>query len=339
MNYFATIISLIIVCLSGCDLFGPKNKSSDKSTELLGEGDGIASQYPRDRNIQEHPSVIFASGFENNFQGWTYVDEEATIIREDDSLSQSGNKFLQITATKGENVGGKLIYEFPENKEKDEAFFRFYVKFDEDTIMPHHMNKIRALKPDPYYPNAGQRPEGNEAFWTGIEPSSQGKWHFYTYWHKMRSWQTPGGESDPERGSNPYYGNVFEPPGQEPIKRDEWICVEAYIKANTPGKSDGAMAFWIDGEKRGEWRPGHPEGTWLRGTFYTSGPYNTDPKPFEGFNFRADSTVKINSVLLEWYLSHEHAQDSPSDQNIVYFDDIVVATEYIGPQASPTTEE
>jgi len=103
------------------------------------------------------------------------------------------------------------------------------------------------------------------------------------------------------------------------------------IKANTPGKSDGEQAFWIDGQKIGHWKPGSPVGTWSKDKFVTSGPLNKDPKPFEGFDFRLVDSVKLNQIALQWYISERVAEGGKTIKNIVYFDDVVVAKEYIGP--------
>lgn len=319
-------ISFIISCRQG------EVQVLDHSQRQESSETGIAARYPGDRDIEEHTSVIFASGFEKGLQQWSEYDTAVSTIRTESSLAHGGSKSLQITATRDIDTGGEVSFKF--SKGVDELYLRFYTKFDENTVMPHHFVKIRAFKPDPYWGNAGRRPEGDEAFWTGIEPTLNRVWNFYTYWYKMHSWQTVEGLPDSSRGPNPYYGNVFKPAGQTPLKRNQWICVEAYIKANTPGKPDGEMAFWINGVKQGEWKPGIPEGTWSADKFVTTGEFNTDPQPFEGFEFRSDSTVKINEISLQWYVSDEYSAKGEADKNIVYFDDVVAATQYIGPRVN-----
>ena len=319
-----------MICLALAVLSCKDQKNSVDATGNLEIQEGIATEYAGDKGIDEHPDVIFASDFENDFEGWSKFNPKVSQILENETISHCGAKVLQTTASKGENTGGDVIFKFPEDQ--DEIYLRFYTKFHKETVMPHHFVKIRAFKPDPYWGNAGQRPNGDEAFWTGIEPSRKQTWQFYTYWHKMRSWQTYEGVPDTSRGPNPYYGNLFHPPDQQPFEREEWICVEAYVKANTPGKSDGEMAFWINGDKIGEWKPGTPTGTWRGVRFVTAGEENLDPKPFEGFEFRSDSTVKISEISLQWYVSKQRAEEGNADENIVYFDDVVIASEYIGPR-------
>lgn len=286
---------------------------------------GIAQKYPNDRNIQSHRAVIFASGFENGFEGWTYHNNKISQIISHPDSAFSGNKVLKSTATRGVNTGGDVDYKiFPE---QEQIYLRFYTKLDKNTIIPHHFVKIRAVT-EGASTRAGQKPIGDQAFWTGIEPLPDHSWNFYTYWHEMHSWQSWEGHTDGR--PNPYYGNVFRVPGQEPLKKGEWICVEAMVKANTPGKYDGEQAFWIDGVKIGHWKTGEPTGTW-RGDKFVIGADNA--KPFEGYNFRTSEKVKINQVKLQWYISEEHMlkKKATQDENSVYFDNIVIATEYIGP--------
>ena len=69
----------------------------------------------------------------------------------------------------------------------------------------------------------------------------------------------------------------------------------------------------------------------IRDRFDTSGPWNKNPKPFEGFSWRTDKRLKINKAMLQWYVSDRAAKGGKSDKNIVYFDNFVIATKYIGP--------
>ncbi len=286
--------------------------------------EGIAKNYLHDKNIQSNPAVIFASGFENGFEGWTAYNEKISEIITDPKAAFSGSKVLKSTATRGVNTGGDVDYKIVPGQ--DQIYVRFYTKLDENTVIPHHFVKIRAIK-EGFWPNAGQKPPGDKAFWTGIEPLPDHTWNLYTYWHDMHSWQSREGK--PDGRPNPYFGNVFRVPGQEPLKKGEWICVEAMMKANTPGQNDGEQAFWINGVKIGHWKKGEPMGEWRNDRFVIGG---DNPKPFEGYNWRTAEDVKINMIKLQWYISKEHMErkKATQDDNSVFFDNVVVATEYIG---------
>ena len=290
---------------------------------------GIAAGYRQDVGIERHPDVIFASGFEEGFKGWklNLRDKQISSIVEDAAIAHSGKRCCMSVAVKGKNEGGNVTYYL--NPEVDQVYVRFYCRFDKASVTPHHFVKIRALRRG-FNSRAGVRPPGDKGFWTGIEPLRNGSWRFYTYWHKMRS-----GSGRVTGGAGNCYGNTFTVPGQTPLEREKWICVEAMMKANSIGKSDGELAFWIDGKLIGWWKPGSPKGTWRRSRFVVGG---DDAKPFEGFDFRSDGTLKINQVALQWYVSHEYARRGKAERNLVYFDDVVIARKYIGPMNTGKVE-
>ena len=291
---------------------------------------GIAANHPDDFQISNDPSVIFSSSFENGFEGWTSFCDVCDIVN-GDSLS-TRSKVLRIIATKHLNTGGDVIFRLP--KGEDEVYLRFYAWFPASNVTPHHFVKILSY-PVPYFGGqAGKRPGVNKYFVLGIEPTRENEWNFYNYWQGMHSWQTYRGDPDSSRGPNAYYGNVFKAGNQQPFERDSWVCVEAHVKLNDPGKSNGEMALWVNGIKAGEWKQGEPVGTWRGEHFISSGPENIHPVPFEGFNFRTVDSLKINQVSLQWYVSQERANEGAADKNIVYFDDIVLARKYIGPRVN-----
>jgi hypothetical protein len=161
---------------------------------------------------------------------------------------------------------------------------------------------------------AGSRPVGNERFTTGIEPIGDNwSWDFYTYWMHMRGYADP----------NYFWGNTFHPDPPAPITRGEWICVELMMKINDPVESyNGEQAFWVNGEKIQHLGEGFPNGYWIWDKFYP----HPDSSAFEGFQWRNDENLKLNFFWLLYYMTGE-----TNHMNKVYFDDVVLSTEYIGP--------
>ena len=104
-----------------------------------------------------------------------------------------------------------------------------------------------------------------------------------------------------------FWGN--EPKGGKriPAVRDRWICAELMIRTNTLGKADGEQAFWIDGKCAGRWG---------------------------GYRWRKHEDLKVSAVWLLYYVTGDAIRRSKGDvrEQHVLFDDIVVATDYIGPQ-------
>lgn len=307
--------------------------------------EGIAARHPGDVGIANDPAVLFTEDFESATiealsRRWTEAKNpagEVFAFSDDVPPGSAGGQSLRMTATRGKNDGGHLWKLF--GRGVDTMHARFYVKFAKDHPYVHHFVKIGAWRDSPRWPQgeAGRCHDGTRSFQTGLEPSSgfgqyepPGAWHFYTYWQDMRSWQGPKGTS--------FYGNGFAPERPAQIPRDRWQCVEFMVKANaTPEASDGEQAFWIDGEPVGRWAPGSPTGTWRRDRF-VAGPGG----PFPGYRWRSDARVQPNVFWLLYYMEQvfsgqeQYRNRTGATLNEamaqVWFDDLVVATSYIGPR-------
>ncbi|MEX0655262.1 MAG: hypothetical protein WD534_17800 [Phycisphaeraceae bacterium] len=333
-----TMIGAGVVAL--CLLGGAFTGRAQAEAEAPEAGPGLAAAYPADRGIAADPAVIYASGFEDGIEAPLAPHRKGVSVVEDAELAHTGAAAARIVATRGQDQGGDLAIQWDEGEEQ--VFVRVYIRFDEQTVMPHHFINVGGHTPTYAYRwggAAGLRPPGDEdgAFKATLEPPKgpNDAWKFYSYWHEMRSWQTPEGE--PDGRPNAYYGNNFRSPRQTPpLERDTWVCVEYMIKLNTIGERDGEMAFWIDGVKYGHWRPGSPVGRWLRQNFFTQGQYfenYENPQPFEGFSWRTHPSLKVNKASLQWYVSSRSYENAEVDENIVYFDNLVIANRYIGPIA------
>jgi hypothetical protein len=89
--------------------------------------------------------------------------------------------------------------------------------------------------------------------------------------------------------------------------------------------------LWIDGEL---WRvdgqvvshigPGFPKGRWTGGWWH---PDAAEEGPFEGFQWRSTPELAVNYVWMYLYITKAPAGHISK----VWFDNIVVASEYIGP--------
>ncbi|MCE5270698.1 hypothetical protein LLH00_05380, partial [bacterium] len=352
----------LAVCFALSVAVAARKAGGQTATELSadsGPQTGLAALYPGDRGIANDPAVVFCENFDSAGSvtaldtNWTLAsnkDNRVLALVQDDPTGTSGGRSLRMTATKDHDTGGylwKLL-----DGGYDQLYARFYVKFAADAPYVHHFVELGARRDRlPYpMPEAGSRPAGDNAFLAYMDlggsdrANPPGLWMLYTYWCEMHSWQTPAGVPDGVREA-PYYGNLFGPDTPEQAKRGEWQCVEFMIKCNSaPDKTDGEEAFWVDGRLVDRWAPGTHSGTWGNDRFHTSGQYNTDPKPFPGFRWRTDDRVKINTFWLEYYM--EGAFDNPLPDTTlainrqtarVQFDNIVLATRYIGPIASTLT--
>lgn len=312
-----TCLSAICVA-SVLGLVSPASAQSDSPIRLIGEsplptGDGLASEFENDRGIASHAAVIFADNFESGDLGekWndtgnrgnalSFVGESSVKTAQNPSVL--GKRSLKVTATLGKNTGGGFTKWF---ESADRLFIRFYTKFDEDCDYVHHFCTLRANKSlqgrDRWsgFGGAGLLPDGKERFSTAIEPwANWGEWSPPGRWNFYSYWHTMKASPDGK-----YWGNGFRPESQPNIQRGSWICVEFMIQHNTPGENDGEQAYWIDGELRGHWT---------------------------GFNWRTSPTLMANALTLESYVTDRWTKQS---ENIVYFDNVVIAKKYIGPSAT-----
>jgi hypothetical protein len=299
LTYFTKINLLLQIILIFCTFY---SCSTSNSLLYIEEQKSIAVLYPGDKGIEFDKRVVFYENFENKslddiIRRWGDAKHIPNLMISDETPSaSSGLHSLKI------KNNGHLYTHF---KGIDTLFARFYVKFHKKTGYPHHLVSFQAdSKPTPWPKGgAGRAPEGDEKFTVAIEPfglrgraDPPGIWTFYSYWHDMT-----GG-----------WGNrAYE--SFEQINPDQWNCVEVMIKANSaPDKKDGEQAFWIDGELKGH---------------------------FTNIWWRTSDDLKLNTVWLSYYVTERNMlrnRDHLIDERImeIWFDDIVVATNYIGPTSS-----
>ncbi len=225
-----------------------------------------------------------------------------------------GSKSLEMTYVAGENEGGHLFKQLPDNY--DSLYARFYVKFLTRQSKIHHFVKLGGYNPPVGYPlgKAGLKPDGTDFFISGIEcPMAKSwEWGFYTYWKDMQGSDRTG-----------YWGNTFRPEKPVLMKQGEWTCVEFMLKLNNPESgTNGEQAFWINGEKILHLGENFP--------LMSGGGNKIESKegePFPGFQWSSDESLKLNFFWLNYYMT----KGNPGDVDKVLFDEIVVATNYIGP--------
>jgi len=270
----------------------------------LPSGEGLAGSVETDARISAHPSVIFAEDFESSdFRThWDEARDKANKVLSvvEPKHPALGKRCLKVTAVLGENTGGGLTKWF---ESSETLYIRFYTKFDSTADYIHHFVTLRANKSlqgqDRWsgFGGAGLKPDGAERFSTALEPwGDWGRNPAPGKWNFYSYWHEMKPAPDKK-----YWGNSFKPDEQPNIRKGEWICAEFMIKHNTPGKPDGEQAFWINGNLMGHWK---------------------------GINWRTSPTLWANALTLESYVTDRWTKNKT---NIVYFDNLVIAREYIGP--------
>jgi len=332
----AQIIRLAIACFVLLVLGLPIPSSAAEPAALPG-GFGLSAEYPGDAGIARDPAVLLAEDFEDGTiaelkKRWSDVsnkDGKVLALSEDVPAGGHGKRSIQMTSTLGQDTGGHLYTRLPRGVDK--VFARFYVKFPEDAAYVHHFVHLGGYNPSTPWAQggAGERPRGDERITVGIEPhggngryAAPGAWTFYTYWQDMKI-----------SADGRYWGNALQGTRPAIIPRNRWQCVEVMLQLNsTPDASDGQLALWIDGKLQSHFFKGAKRGPWTGLGFRL---LDEGGEPFEGFRFRKSNDLKINFFWLLFYVTENAGRQNrvanPPVNNRVWFDDIVVATEYVGP--------
>jgi len=299
--------------------------------------EGIAAKYVGDTGIEGDASVIFTENFETGdlariAKRWGEASNkrgEVQALSDDVSARSLGRRSLQMTGTLGLDSGGHLFTAF--KRGYDKVYLRFYTKFAADHGYEHHFVCLGGYNPSTPWPSphAGTRPRGDDRIMVFIDAIGHygrypppGVWGLYTYWPEMKI-----------SADHHYWGNVLSPATPAPVPHGRWTCVELMVKLNSaPGKRDGELALWLDGKASMRFAKGMRRGPWSGMGFQL---VDTGGVPFEGLRLRTSMDLKINHLWLEHYVDEgaqrQNKVTKPRRVNRVWFDDIVVATEYIGP--------
>lgn len=278
----------------------------------LPEGAGLAASFPGDQGIAQHPAVRFADDFETGplTPRWDDVRNPKDAVLQwgrPEAPAFLGRRCLRVEAHLDRDTGGGLTRWF---ESAPRVFVRFYTRFVSPCDAIHHFVTLRANRglqgADRWsgFGGAGEKPAGDERFSTAVEPwTDWGRWPAPGRWHFYSYWyrmrRAPDGR---------YWGNTFEVPEAPLIPPDRWVCVEFMLQHNTPGQSDGEQAFWIDGRLMGHWT---------------------------GIAWRRTGALRANALTLESYVTDRWARQPT---NIIEFDNVVVATRYIGPAVPSPVE-
>jgi hypothetical protein len=275
--------------------------------------EGLAARYPFDQGIAEHPHVYYADDFDH--QSWFDTVSEAVGQKEsrwsnaatldyvthqyiEHFIDADGRSALAQFDT-DKNLALNLDYYFRRHHEKEpeEAYFRYYLK----------------LSPGADISGGGKLPgfggTYNKAGWGGRSNDGYEGWSargaFYASIDNPDSpWfgHMPIGSYLYEADKDRKYGRIL--PWGNPlstISPGRWYCIEQRLKLNTPGQSDGILEVWIDGVKI------------LSET---------------ALMFRKTDELKIEKIWFNYYFG---GVDKPKFPFNIYMDNIVIASEYIGP--------
>lgn len=257
-------------------------------------------------------------------------DPNRIRLEHDGELAHDGQWSLTTPGTGANFTGGTLRYASCEGEQSagctlqghDQLYFRTWVRLAPDHNYVHHFVGIGGSRPNAYWDangNAGCRPNGERWAGTRVDLNSDHELFFYTYFPGMNcdsGGYCSGGYADDicngcagidmpcSDGPECCWGNHFSPETPVVLETETWTCLEMMMRLNTPGQSDGAMAFWVD---------------------------DTLGHEVEGMAWRDVPELQLNRAMLEHFID----ADDTDHPNQAWFDDVVVSTERIGCSMSP----
>lgn len=269
---------------------------------------GLAAQYVNDRAISSDPDVFFASGFdERNWrEGWSTYGRSSVIevVSEDvrNRFVPHQDRALRVSLIPKQNLGLDLRYDFAkiDGFEPEEAYMRYYLRFGDNWNPMREGGKLPGFAGTYNRGGWGMRKADGKNGW-----SARGA--FFSngaYQDEMKGFTAIGSyvyHMDIENASSVNIGWGLGPTGR--LRKNQWYSVEQYVKLNVPGKKNGILRAWIDGQLVFE---------------------RTD------LRFRDISEIRIENA---WFNVYHGGVEKPPYQMDLYIDNIVIAKKYIGPMA------
>jgi hypothetical protein len=285
----------------------------------LPQGDrGIAARFKGDRGIARDPAVILHDDFEADDlrQRWTDAFHAPQIrIAPEPMNFGHGRRALEFTVPRQTaELSNALVKKLPAGL--DRIFLRFYSKFDagfDQVGSSHNGGFLAAIAPEIPLATPGIRADGRNKFiasfenWRGDEQTrSPGHWNVYCYHPAQRSqWGDhffPSGRVLPFDRQKGDFGPHFVARPERMPELGRWYCLEFLLQANTVGQRDGRIACWVDGTLLAD---------------------------FPNLHLRDDPKLTINHAALDL-----HIGSNTRRENRKWYDDVVIATDYIGPLRS-----
>jgi len=316
MRLFAGLAFLFIS--SAASSFAQEN-TAPVEVPALPEGDtGIASQYANDVDIGKDPKVVFTddyesgkTNFDNNWGGVTFTQDAENV-----HSAKRAMELKLVRPSEKKEAGLGVNHHFKDGY--DTLFMRYYAKFSKDTELfhggTHAGGSIMARGPGVPDAKPGIPADGKNEYTVLLDTwrpddkvASPGNLVCYVYHPEQRhQWGEqffPTGHLLPytEKKPDAFFGKEFKARPDIVPPRDKWVCYELMVKANTPGKRDGRIAFWVDGKLAAD---------------------------FPNLRLRDIDSLKANRLGLGLYTQNDDVKKTC----VMWFDDVVVATSYIGPQ-------
>lgn len=281
-------------------VYGPVLPSHAK----VEQGEAISHRYPNDAGIESDPDVLFVENFEDSSRWRSFMEDPGTrdtllrVSRDDDEdFRPIDGHALRVTIPRGKSqaLNHHIRFAALPGGEPEEAYFRYQLRLGRGW--------------DPII-DGGKMPgfagTYNRAGW-GMRAADG-----YNGWSARGAFMLADSVASPGRAMGTYaytatsdgksgevWGWNLGPTGV--LAKSRWYAIEQYVKMNSPGRPDGILRVWIDGQLA----------------------FNkTDAL------FRRTADLHIESVWMNVY----HGGVSKADRDLTLFiDNLVIARRHIGP--------
>lgn len=297
---------------------------------------GLAAAYPADTGIDQNPMVVFAEDFHGTVADvesrWDGSSFNELVPCDLPGVPQCARVTIKGKADGGNGLGGtggRKAFD----SELEEAFMRYYVKFES-------WDAIDGGK----FPGLANFDSGDGAkFFAGGNGGSPV--HGYDGWTLRGAFMLPPPSSgDPASGYQALrtyaytaamtgaYGDMWSWSQHRTdlhvLKYGTWHSVEQHVKVNTPGQRDGLFEVWMDGRK-----VLRKTDVYLRAVPSATPRTYPNGKPVpDGQSYWVPGSMGITKLWANLY----HGGTTPTEKTLVaYWANFVVARSYIGPMKSP----
>jgi hypothetical protein len=282
-------VALVMPSFAAPEAFDP---SSRTPSAVAGEPDSI------EPGLQNRSDILFFSGYES--EPWESAwgmkwgpspKENLTLVSGKDAFR---GRSARVRYPKG-TIGGDSACQYlcPFEKmgfaPRDACYIRYYLRFDPgfDFVKGGKLPGLVGGKGN----TGGQIPNGSDGWSSRLMWRSGGRVVQYVYHPDQKGvW---GDDLDWMKDGKPCY-----------FKPGVWHCVESYVKLNTPGKHDGIIRSYLDGEQVLE---------------------------VKTLRFRDVQELQIDGFYFSTFFGGGDLSWAPEKDQYVQFDDFVLANGYVGP--------
>ena len=254
------------------------------------------------------PAQVFTCDFESE-TWWEAWGEKEQDPHTDTVAADTARKFepaagkaLRIRVDKGGHYGASLAFDFKKRtgSEPEAIYFRYYLRFADDW-KPERGGMLPGIGGTYGRAGWGGRKVNGTDGW-----SARGLFQGLEKGDPARTLRTPVGFYCYHADMKGHYGDdwLWERDGFAGLENNRWYCIEQQVRLNTPGKNDGVLRSWVDGNLVFE---------------------KTDVR------MRDVDLLKIETVWLNLYYGGTW---TAADDYHIYIDDVAISKQPIG-----TTEE